>query len=108
MIGIKDEIKMDDLPEPYDSIACEIGIENTLKLAKLFSGEQVYFPTYDAVERPIRNRKIKAEFNGYNFKYLAHKYEITERTVRDIVSDIISQKQNEPNKEQISFFDLDV
>lgn len=105
---MRDEIKLDDLPEPYDAIACEIGVENTLKIAKLFSGEQVYFPTYDAVERPIRNRKIKAEFNGYNFKYLAHKYEITERTVRDIVSDIVTEKQNEPNKEQISFFDLEM
>ena len=104
---MRDEIKQGDLPEPYDAIAAEIGVENTLKIAKLFSGCQVYFPTYDTVERPLRNRKIRSEFNGYNFKFLAKKYGITERTVREIVGEELRIKQNEPNKEQISFFDFE-
>ncbi len=103
-----DEIKYEDLPEPYDAIAAELDLESALKLARLFSGERVYFPKYEAVERPLRNKKIITEFNGYNFKQLARKYGITEMAIRQIVADEIVKKQNEPNKDQISFFDLDV
>lgn len=103
-----DGIRCEDLPEPYDAIAAELDLESALKLARLFSGERVYFPKYETVERPLRNKKIITEFNGYNFKELARKYGITEMAIRQIVAEEIPKKQNEPNKEQISFFDLDV
>ena len=102
-----DEIKYEDLPEPYDAIAAEIGLENTIKLAKMFSGERVYFIKYEAIERPLRDRRIKAAFNGYNFRQLAKEYNVTEMTIRKIVAEDVEKKQNAPNKEQISFFDLE-
>jgi len=99
------EIQYEDLPEPYDALAEKFGIDVALELAKMFSGERVYFLKYEAIERPLRNKKIKSEFNGYNFRFLAKKYNMTEMGIRQIVADEISIKQSEPNKHQISFFD---
>ena len=99
------DIQFEDLPEPYDMLAEKFGINVALEMAKLFSGERVYFLKYEAVERPLRNKKIKSEFNGYNFKALARKYNMTEPGIRHIVADEIVKKQSEPNINQISFFD---
>lgn len=100
-----EKIRIEDLPEPYDALAEEFGIDVTLKLAKMFSGERVYFLKYEAIERPLRNKKIKSEFNGYNFKELGRKYCMTEMGIRQIVADEIKVKQDAPNVHQISFFD---
>lgn len=102
---MSEDIKYEDLPPPYDAIAEKFGIDVTLELAKMFSGEVVYFLKYEAIERPMRDRKIKAEFNGYNFKFLAKKYGMTERRIQQIVEPEIAIKQSQPNKDQISFFD---
>ncbi len=99
------EIRCEDLPEPYDALAEKFGIDITLELAKMFSGDTVYFLKYETIERPMRNRKIRAEFNGYNFKYLGKKYGMTEQAIRQIVAPDIVIKQSQPNKNQVSFFD---
>lgn len=99
------DIQFEDLPEPYDMLAEKFGISVALEMAKLFSGERVYFLKYEAVERPLRNKKIKSEFNGYNFKELARRYNMTEMGIRQIVADEIKVKQDEPNMHQVSFFD---
>lgn len=99
------DIQFEDLPEPYDMLAEKFGISVALEMAKLFSGERVYFLKYEAVERPLRNKKIKSEFNGYNFKELARRYNMTEMGIRQIVADEIKVKQDEPNTHQVSFFD---
>lgn len=99
------DIQFEDLPEPYDMLAEKFGVSVALEMAKLFSGERVYFLKYEAVERPLRNKKIKAEFNGYNFKELARRYNMTEMGIRQIVADEIKVKQDKPNIHQVSFFD---
>ena len=99
------EIDVNDLPEQYDTLAETFGLDITLRIAKMFSGERVYFLKYEAIERPLRNRQIKAEFNGYNFKALAKKYDMTEMGIRHIVADDIREKQSAPNINQVSFFD---
>lgn len=99
------DIQFEDLPEPYDMLAEKFGISVALEMAKLFSGERVYFLKYEAVERPLRNKKIKSEFNGYNFKELARRYNMTEMGIRQIVAEEIKVKRDEPNIHQVSFFD---
>jgi Mor family transcriptional regulator len=82
---IKD-LKPEDLPEPYRAISEMIGMENTLKLADKFQGMAIYLPKLDAVLRKIRDERIKAEFNGANYRELARKYGLTEVWVRQLIS----------------------
>lgn len=101
----KAELNINDLPEPYRTIAEICGIDKTIELAKTFSGEQVYFPKYDTVYRPLRDKKILEEFNGYNFRTLAKKYGLTEMAVRRICADVIAVERGKPIEGQMSIFD---
>lgn len=93
-------------PPPIDDIAELIGEEAALVLAKEFSGQQVYFPKYESVMRPVTYAKIREEFNGFNFKYLAKKYGFSEMGIRKIVAEDILKKQNEPLPGQVSIDDI--
>jgi len=62
-----------------------IGVENLIKLSQYAAGNVIYIPRPDYFLRPIRNQKIKQEFNGNNVKELCRKYALSERQVRHIV-----------------------
>jgi Mor family transcriptional regulator len=79
------KIKPEQLPEPCMSIAKEIGIEATVKLVNLIGGEVLYIPKLKYLTIPIRKEMIIKEFDGYNYKTLAKKYDVSERWVREIV-----------------------
>ena len=81
------KIKLDDFTEDYRQIAECIGIDAAMKLIKSFSGCQVYVPKYETTMRPIRNRTIKAEFDGSNYKKLACRYGLSESRTRQIIRD---------------------
>lgn len=91
---VKKEVTAEQLQEPYKTIAEEIGIENTVKLAGMYQGTPVYFPKFDNVISDIRNKKIRTEYNnGATYKELALKYGITERWVYEIVGNKIDENQ---------------
>lgn len=75
---IKDEL--------LKNLAEEIGIENFCKVLEHIGGMQLYIPRLDRVLIPARDKSIKNEFDGSNFAFLAKKYELTERTIRDIIA----------------------
>lgn len=79
------ELKPEELPEPYCTIMTNVGIENTLKIIELYQGTGVYFPKVESMLNKIRDRNIRREFNGGNYKELAIKYGLTERWIREIV-----------------------
>ena len=66
------------------SIAEEIGADNLLKLAVLVGGTTFYMPQAESILRPLRDQKIREEYNGYNDVELARKYGVTPRHVREI------------------------
>lgn len=82
-----------------------IGAEAYLKLVERFGGFALYIAKIDTIERLSRDEKIRNEFNGVNFRYLAAKYNLSERTIRMIVSDIYEEARNAPMEGQISFFE---
>ena len=51
------------------------------KICKEYGGTSVYVPKIS----PTAKDDIKAEFNGYNTAFLAHKYNLSQNTVRLIV-----------------------
>ncbi|WP_195282239.1 Mor transcription activator family protein [Harryflintia acetispora] len=100
MLNVSDWIKelpIDQLPEPYQTIAYSIGVENTLKVADLLQGTGAYFPKLDSLLADIRNEKIRKEYNGFNTKELARKYDLSERWIYEII-------RGETDEAQTRFF----
>ena len=88
MDGLMKELTLDMLPDGiYKEIAKAIGVENFYKLTKVVGGATIYLPKPDSVLRPVRDARIKTEFNGYNHPELAKKYGVTERWVRQLCGD---------------------
>lgn len=96
-----DEINPDELPEPYRDISKMIGLRNTLKLADKYQGTAIYLPKLDALVRRARDERIRAEFNGGNYRALARKYGLTETWVRQVIAEGLNADKN-----QISMFEM--
>lgn len=68
------------------AIAEEIGTDNLLKLAVLVGGSTFYMPQAESILRPLRDLKIREEYNGYNVADLSRKYGVSQRWVQRIVN----------------------
>lgn len=95
---------MDDLPDECRQIAEEIGLDNMLALIRRFAGERVYFPTMERVAIHARNRQIRAEFNGRNYRDLAHRYGLTVTWIREIVAEDYACKKKSNIDKQLQLF----
>ncbi len=95
-----DEIKPDELTDPYRELATIIGLKNTIKVAEKYQGMALYLPKLDGLIRKIRDEKIRAEFNGGNYRELAIKYRLTEVWVRQIVD------EKSANANQLTLFEI--
>lgn len=84
MYNWKEELTLEDLKEPYYTIGIAFGVDIARKMEELFCGQTIYFP--DLKRSSIEKLKclIKDEFNGYNTKYLAKKYEVSDKFVQNI------------------------
>lgn len=91
------DLDVEQFPEPYQTMAREVGVPNMLKLARHFAGTGMYFPKLDDKLMAMRNERIRAEFDGSNHKELARRYDLTERWVYEIL-------KLEENKDQIALF----
>lgn len=81
-----DKLTIKDIENKEQKAIAEIiGIEAYISLVKNYGGTSIYILKEDSLIRGIRDSKIKSEFNGYNYSYLAKKYKLTDRTIRDIV-----------------------
>lgn len=79
------ELQLEQIPEGlYKEIAETIGIENLIKLTQIVGGSTIYLPKTESLIRPVRDAKIRENFNGYNHMELAKKYDVTERWVRQL------------------------
>jgi Mor family transcriptional regulator len=83
-----DDLTKKDIPESLKDIVDEIGIDNFIKLCRLCGGISIYIPTENSLSKPIRNRVIKKNFDGGNYKELARKFDISEVQVRKIVGNM--------------------
>ncbi|OGC00126.1 hypothetical protein A2V82_16440 [candidate division KSB1 bacterium RBG_16_48_16] len=88
-----DDIKAKDLPEQYHEMAEAIGVENTLKLAKMYPKQVFYFVGLDAIEEKKKKEYIRKKFNGSNHKELAKATDYSERWVYEILKPEKEDKQ---------------
>lgn len=93
------ELTEEDIAEQYRPIVDIIGIELFVELADYAKGDELYFPKPESIVTPARNRRVKAEYNGYNRKELAERYNLTTVQIRNILKD-------EPVPGQMSIFDV--
>lgn len=81
-----EDITEDMIPDAYKDIAEIIGAKSLLKLAQEYGGTMIYIPKFDSLTRIIRDKKIKQDFNGGNYKELALRYNLCESSIRNIVN----------------------
>lgn len=81
-----EEITEEMIPETYKDVAEIIGAKSLLKLAQEYGGTMIYIPKFDSLTRMIRDKKIKQDFNGGNYKELALRYNLCESSIRNIVN----------------------
>ena len=88
----------DMLPEPYRKYAELIGTENLIKLSEQHGGDHVYIPTPDFFLRPVRDKRIKEAYDGYNHRQLAREYGLSERRIREICEGIHPVARRDENQ----------
>lgn len=99
------ELTLDDLEGEQRALAECLGLEAYRRLLLMYAGSTFTVRMPDKVTIPLRNKRIRSEFNGYNWGELARKYNLHEKTIRNIVSGEISRIRAEPMDGQNSFFD---
>lgn len=102
-MSLLDELKPEDLDETQRELADCIGMEAYRRLIATFAGETIKVRMPKGLTRPLRNEKIRNDYNGYNIRELSRKYNLHENTIRDIISDIKEKKRNQPLPDQLSF-----
>ncbi|MGN0601145.1 MAG: Mor transcription activator family protein [Oscillospiraceae bacterium] len=100
------DIIYEDLSVDQQELCDCIGMDAYEKIVTRYSGQSLYIPKLESVLRSSRDEKIRADFNGYNYKFLAIKYNLSERTIRMITSDILQEKKNAPLEGQITFDEI--
>lgn len=81
------ETSIEDVSERYREIVEIVGVEKFVQLSSYAHGQEIYFPKVESVIASARNRRIKKEFNGYNYKELAKKYNVTVQHIWRILKD---------------------
>lgn len=81
------ETTLEDISESYRPVVAIIGIEKFIELSDYARGDELYFPKVENIVAPARNRRIKREWNGYNNKELADKYNLTTKQIGNILKD---------------------
>lgn len=81
------ETTIEDIGERYREVVSLIGIRNFVLLSNYARGDELYFPKVESVVGPARNRRIKKEYNGYNGRELADRYNLTVKQIQNIMKD---------------------
>jgi len=79
-------IKPWDAPtENIREVVDVVGLEVVLKTTEIYGGEYLYYPKYEKWCVGERNRRIKREFDGMNYKALAKRYGLTLKSCRELI-----------------------
>ena len=81
------QVRYEDMTEEQQMLIDIMGMDAFMELVQTCGGAYVYIPKEDNLIRPIRNRTIRKEFNGRNFKELAVKYGLASMQIRNIVKE---------------------
>ncbi|MEG2649200.1 MAG: Mor transcription activator family protein [Anaerovoracaceae bacterium] len=78
-------IKVEDVPEGCRDLVEVFGMDVFISLIEYCGGSSLYLPSKGAVVKKARNRVIREEFDGGNFRELSVRFGISDMQVRKIV-----------------------
>lgn len=85
---MKDEIRLEDLPEQFRQIAEIVGLETAVALIHAAPGCTIYVPTVGQATAGARNREIFRKYvNGWTPSQLAMSYDMSESYIRSILAE---------------------
>ncbi|MDE5772110.1 MAG: hypothetical protein K2I06_10890 [Ruminococcus sp.] len=99
-MDIEKIVSLEQLSGDQRELAEIVGLEAYRKLVANYGGMNLYIYKPETILRELRNSEICDGFNGFNYRELAQKYHLSEKTVREIVSG----KKEESIDGQTSFF----
>lgn len=100
------ELKLEDLSGSARELAEAIGMEGFVRLVDTYGGmSNLYVPVAEQLVRPVRDEMIRREYNGRNVCELARKWDLTDRSIREIVKDEAQRMRVAPGPGQLSFWD---
>ena len=79
------EILIESLHEDLHNMVDIIGIDNFIKIVKIYGGSAIYIPTYKTILIQERNKNIIKEYDGSNISYLRKKYNLTNSQIRKLL-----------------------
>ena len=87
-----EKIKGEHFSGVYSDIAALLGLDAAIKLHEHYKGQQLFFPMELYSKEFIRSQIIE-EYNGYNVKQLAVKYDYTEKWIKKILKESADGKK---------------
>ena len=75
----------------YREVSEKMGMDTAMEIYQMFKGQQISFPTRFFNPAKIQQIIIQ-EYNGTNIRTLAVKYGYSEKTVRRIIKDSLSER----------------
>lgn len=106
-MSLLEKLTLEDLDEDQRQLAECIGLEAYKNLLRNYAGSSIYVRMPDKLTANIRNEEIRQKFNGYNFRDLAKEFNLSDVSIRRIVSPILAEVKAAPLPGQISLFDDD-
>ena len=85
MEGKMMEIIKEDIPYNLESMVEIIGVDNFLKITKLYGGTSIYIPVHRKMVMSDRNRRIVEEYNGKNLDRLRVRYGLTKQQLKYVL-----------------------
>lgn len=102
-MSLEQKIRLSELPPNQKELAEIIGLDNYIALTKRFGGSDMYIAKYSELIKDPRNEEIREKFDGYNSSELARTYNLSERYIRGLVSDLIREAKAKPMDGQMTF-----
>lgn len=104
-------ITLDMLPPAQREIAEIIGLAAYLSLVERINGDTIYIGKLDSMEglqkRTQRDEEIISKYNGYNIRQLANEYNLSTKSIYNIIPRSVRQQiRNAPISGQLGFEDL--
>ena len=78
-------VSVDDVPEGCRDLLDVFGMDVFIRLIEFCGGSSIYLPSKGSVFRNARNRVIRDEFDGGNFRELSGRFGISDMQIRNIV-----------------------
>ena len=98
-------ISLNDLFGNQRDIANIIGVDKYIELTKVYGGDMIYIQKYTEVLKAQRNKEIRSKFNGFNADELAKEYDLTERYIRSLCSDLTARRKA-TSPDQLNLFEM--